>query len=171
MSRLYQNDAWQEICLRQERCIEKTANVRRDSYFQSTMTRQLRTLRQRILYTEYHGSGSNYRQCFYNKELNYQEYDKLFEMAVVMDKLEVLVNMSFGRLEFPYELTEKAREEYQGYIKKNLREIAVYLVKQEDIHRLEVISVQKLWTLEGIDAALDCASQRKETEVSCISGE
>mgnify|MGYP007011129068 FL=1 len=36
----------------------------------------------RILYTEYHGSGSNYRQCFYDKELNYQEYDRLFEMAV-----------------------------------------------------------------------------------------
>ena len=122
----------------------------------------------RILYTEYHGSGSNYRQCFYNKELNYQEYDKLFEMAVVMDKLEVLVDMSFGRLEFPYELTEKAGEEYRGYISKNLSEIAVYLVKQEDIHRLEVISVQKLWTLEGIDAALDCASQRKETEVSAF---
>ena len=122
----------------------------------------------RILYTEYHGSGSNYRQCFYNKELNYQEYDKLFEMAVVMDKLEVLVDMSFSRLEFPYELTEKAREEYCKYISKNLKEIAVYLVKQEDIHRLEVISAQKLWTLEGIDAALDCASQRKETEVSAF---
>lgn len=26
-----------------------------------------------------------------------------------MDKLEVLVDMSFGRLEFPYELTGKAR--------------------------------------------------------------
>ena len=122
----------------------------------------------RILYTEYHGSGSNYRQCFYNKELNYQEYDKLFEMAVVMDKLEVLVDMSFGRLEFPYELTEKAREEYRRYISKNLREIAVYLVKQEDMHRLEIISAQKLWTLEGIDAALDCASQRKKTEISAF---
>ena len=122
----------------------------------------------RILYTEYHGSGSNYRQCFYNKELNYQEYDKLFEMAVVMDKLEVLVDMSFGRLEFPYELTEKARIEYRGYISKNLREIAVYLVKQEDIHRLEVISAQKLWTLEGIDAALDSATQRKESEISAF---
>lgn len=122
----------------------------------------------RILYTEYHGSGSNYRQCFYNKELNYQEYDKLFEMAVVMDKLEVLVDMSFGRLEFPYELTEKAREEYRGYIRKNLSEIAVYLVKQEDMHRLKVISAQKLWTLEGINVALDCASQRKETEVSAF---
>ncbi len=122
----------------------------------------------RILYTEYHGSGSNYRQCFYNKELNYQEYDKLFELAVVMDKLEVLVDMSFGRLEFPYELTEKAREAYREYISKNLSEIAVYLVKQEDIRRLEVISAQKLWTLEGLDTALDCASQRKETEVSAF---
>ena len=89
-------------------------------------------------------------------------------MAVVMDKLEVLVDMSFGRLEFPYELTEKAGEEYRGYISKNLGEIAVYLVKQEDIHRLEVLSAQKLWTLEGIDAALDCASQRKETEISAF---
>ena len=122
----------------------------------------------RILYTEYHGSGSNYRQCFYDKELNYQEYDRLFEMAVAMDKLEVLVDMSFGRLEFPYELTGKARENYREYIRKNLGDIAEYLVKQEDMHRLEVLSSQKLWTLEGIDSALDCASQRKETEVSAF---
>ena len=122
----------------------------------------------RILYTEYHGSGSNYRQCFYDKELNYQEYDRLFEMALAMDKLEVLVDMSFGRLEFPYELTGKARENYREYIRKNLGDIAEYLVKQEDMHRLEVLSSQKLWTLEGIDSALDCASQRKETEVSAF---
>lgn len=122
----------------------------------------------RILYTEYHGSGSNYRQCFYDRELNYQEYDRLFEMAVAMDKLEVLVDMSFGRLEFPYGLTGKARENYREYIRKNLRDIAEYLVKQEDMHRLEMISSQKLWTLEGIDSALDCASKRKETEVSAF---
>ena len=122
----------------------------------------------RILYTEYHGSGSNYRQCFYDKELNYQEYDRLFEMAVAMDKLEVLVDMSFGRLEFPYELTGKARENYREYIRKNMGDIAEYLVKQEDMHRLEVLSSQKLWTLEGIDSALDCASKRKETEVSAF---
>lgn len=122
----------------------------------------------RILYTEYHGSGSNYRQCFYDRKLNYQEYDRLFEMAVAMDKLEVLVDMSFGRLEFPYGLTGNARENYREYIRKNLEDIAEYLVKQEDMHRLEMISSQKLWTLEGIDSALDCASKRKETEVSAF---
>ena len=36
------------------------------------------------------------------------------------------------------------------------------------MHRLEVISSQKLWTLEGIYSALDCASKRKETEVSAF---
>ena len=122
----------------------------------------------RFLFTDDHGSGCFYRQCFYDKELNYQEYDRLFEMAVAMDKLEVLVDMSFGRLEFPYELTGKARENYREYIRKNLGDIAEYLVKQEDMHRLEVISSQKLWTLEGIDSALDCASKRKETEVSAF---
>lgn len=122
----------------------------------------------RILYTEYHGSGSNYRQYFYDRKLNYQEYDRLFEMAVAMDKLEVLVDMSFGRLEFPYGLTGNARENYREYIRKNLEDIAEYLVKQEDMHRLEMISSQKLWTLEGIDSALDCASKRKETEVSAF---
>ena len=33
---------------------------------------------------------------------------------------------------------------------------------------MEMISSQKLWTLEGIDSALDCASKRKETEVSAF---
>ena len=34
----------------------------------------------RILFTEYHGSGTNYRQCFYSKELDFAEYDSLFFM-------------------------------------------------------------------------------------------
>ena len=36
------------------------------------------------------------------------------------------------------------------------------------MHRLEMISSQKLWTLKAIDFALDCASKRKETEVSAF---
>ena len=60
----------------------------------------------RILFTEYHGSGTNYRQCFYSKELDFAEYDSLFDMAVVMDKLEVLVDMSFWRLRYPWQLSE-----------------------------------------------------------------
>ena len=83
----------------------------------------------RILFTEYHGSGTNYRQCFYNKELDFAEYDSLFDMAVVMDKLEVLVDMSFGRLRYPWQLSEKAKKQYEDYIRGNLKDIGEYLVE------------------------------------------
>lgn len=122
----------------------------------------------RILYTEYHGSGSNYRQCFYNKEINYQEYDRLFEIAVVMDKLEVLIDMCFGRLEYPHELTEAARKQYVAYMKENLPEIGAYLAETGNLHRLEVLSEEKIWTREGIDAALDRAAQKRETEIAAF---
>lgn len=122
----------------------------------------------RILFTEYHGSGSNYRQCFYGKELNYHEYDKLFPMAVVMDKLEVLVDMSLKRLEFPYELTEKNRQEYTGYIRKNLEEIAEFLVGKKDLHRLEIISQEKLWDMDTLGKTIDCAVIKGETEMAAF---
>ena len=75
----------------------------------------------RILFTEYHGSGTNYRQCFYSKELDFAEYDSLFDMAVVMDKLEVLVDMSFGRLCHPWQLSKKAKKQYEDISGEILR--------------------------------------------------
>lgn len=40
----------------------------------------------RILFTEHHGSGNNYRQCFYNKETDFRKYDSLFFLAKAQDK-------------------------------------------------------------------------------------
>ncbi len=38
---------------------------------------------------------------FLAKELDYEKYDELFSMAVVMEKLPVLIDLCFGRLLFP----------------------------------------------------------------------
>lgn len=122
----------------------------------------------RILFTQYHGSGMNYRQCFYNKKPDYGEYDKLFSMAVVMDKLEVLVDMSFKRLMYPYELSEKSRQEYAGYIKEHLEEIAKYLIELQDMQRMEVISQEKLWDKETIEKAVSHAASKGMAELSAF---
>ena len=122
----------------------------------------------RILYTEYHGSGSNYRQCFYDRELNYQEYDRLFEMAVAMDKLEVLVDMSFGRLRYPCQLSEKAKKQYEDYIRGNLKDIGEYLVESGNLNGLELLSREKLWNREGLEHSIDVASRKKDMEISAF---
>lgn len=122
----------------------------------------------RILFTEYHGSGTNYRQCFYSKELDFAEYDSLFDMAVVMDKLEVLVDMSFGRLRYPWQLSEKAKKQYEDYIRGNLKDIGEYLVESGNLDGLELLSREKLWNREGLEHSIDVASQKKDMEISAF---
>ena len=122
----------------------------------------------RILFTEYHGSGTNYRQCFYNKELDFAEYDSLFDMAVVMDKLEVLVDMSFGRLRYPWQLSEKAKKQYEDHIRGNLKDIGEYLVESGSLNGLELLSREKLWNREGLEYSIDVASRKKDMEISAF---
>lgn len=122
----------------------------------------------RILFTEYHGSGTNYRQCFYSKELDFAEYDSLFDMAVVMDKLEVLVDMSFGRLRDPWQLSEKAKKQYEDYIRGNLTDIGEYLVESGNLDGLELLSREKLWNKEGLEHSIDVASRKKDMEISAF---
>ena len=122
----------------------------------------------RILFTEYHGSGTNYRQCFYNKELNFAEYDSLFDMAVVMDKLEVLVDMSFGRLCHPWQLSKKAKKQYEDYIRENLKDIGEYLVESGSLNGLELLSRKKFWNREGLEHSIDVASGKKDMEISAF---
>ena len=119
----------------------------------------------RLLYTHHHGSGNNYRQCFYNKELDYRKYDELFSMAVVMDDLDVLIDLSFGRLEFPYELTKKNELEYINYIRCHLNEIVKYLIQEKNLHRLRFISEKNIWSEEIIEEAVDFSAQAGETEI------
>lgn len=122
----------------------------------------------RILFTEYHGSGTNYRQCFYSKELDFAEYDSLFDMAVVMDKLEVLVDMSFGRLRYPWQLGERAKKQYEDYIRGNLNDIGEYLVESGNLNGLELLSREKLWNREGLEHSIDVASSKKDMEISAF---
>lgn len=119
----------------------------------------------RILYTQHHGSGNNYRQCFLAKEPDYRKYDELFSVAAVMEKSDVLTDLCFGRLLFPVELAKQAETEYKEYIRFHLEEVASYLIENEQTERLQFLSEEKLWTPEGLEAAIQCASDQKKPEL------
>ena len=61
----------------------------------------------RILETHHHGAGGYYRQCFYNRELDYKKYDEMFYHTVAEDTEETAVELALDRLRFPEELSEK----------------------------------------------------------------
>lgn len=120
----------------------------------------------RILFTQHHGTGNNYRQCFYNKEMDYRKYDELFGLATAQDKQEVLVDLAFCRLRFPYELTERHEKVYDEYIRENLTEIIRYFVEWDDLERLRLISVRRLWSESALYEAVRIASAAGNTEMT-----
>lgn len=122
----------------------------------------------RIVMTEYHGSGGNYRQCVYNKEVDYKRYDEMFAYAEAREDEETVLSLVFARLLYPYRLSVEARERYEQYVKMHLQEAAQFLISRESEKGISYLSERKLWTEEGIDAALDFAAKKGKTEFVSI---
>lgn len=112
----------------------------------------------RILFTQHHGSGNNYRQCFYGKEIDYRKYDDLFFVAKAQDEVSVLSDLIFGRLMYPAGLTGNAEEMYESYVREHGAKTAAYLTDTGNLPALKEMSRRGLWTEVSLNAAADHAA-------------
>lgn len=119
----------------------------------------------RILFTQHHGSGNNYRQCFYNKEMDWRKYDALFYVAIAQDKADVISDLVFARLLYPVELADEARRNYEDWLKKNAVSVALYLTDHEDTEKLRELARRHLWTRESLGEAVEYAARTGKGEV------
>ena len=125
----------------------------------------------RILFTQHHGTGNNYRQCFTAKEVDFRKYDELFFLASVLDKTEVLIDLVFSRLIYSKGLTEKNKASYQNYIQMNLQEIIQKVIKEinKEINKFTIlheISQNKMWTKDAMELALQTSAQVQDRELT-----
>ncbi len=118
----------------------------------------------RILFTQHHGIGNNYRQCFYSREIDYRKYDSLFPLAAAQEKPEVLNDMVFSRLTGPCGLTKEYREMYETYVQEHPAETARYLVSRERLEYFRCMSKRELWSRAALGEAIEEASEKGKTE-------
>lgn len=118
----------------------------------------------RLLVTHHHGSGGYYRQCFYDKKVDYRKYDELFQTSVVMDPPELVTEILFRRLQYPYGLWSNAKERYLAYLKEHLEETAAILAGNDELERLQMIGEMGLYTREALDAAINISSKLSNPE-------
>ncbi|WP_022774926.1 leucine-rich repeat protein [Butyrivibrio sp. AE2015] len=126
------------------------------------------------------GSGMIYRECVDRKNVNYREYDKLFEKAVI-DGNAVSEDIAIGRVLFPYELAEGYKEKYESFIKKNGKSIVERLIKNiessgeyaafdaDEVSPMNLI--KKLIPFlddEAMDQAIKLASEKGLTLLSAV---
>lgn len=114
----------------------------------------------RILFTQHHGSGNNYRQCFYEKEMDYRKYDSLFFTARAQEPPEVLADLVFGRLMYPAGLTGEAQEIYEAYVREHGAQTAAHLTDTGNMDALREMSRRRLWTDQSLDAAVEYAASK-----------
>lgn len=119
----------------------------------------------RIVMTEYHGSGGNYRQCVYNKEVDYKRYDEFFVYAEAREEKQTVLELVFGRLLWPYRLTNEAKARYEEYIRRESVDAAAFLIEREDEQGLRYLADEKLWLKESLDAAIGEAARMGKTHL------
>ena len=119
----------------------------------------------RILEIQFHGAGNRYRQCFYNKELNFAEYDSLLSWTINEDTEEWVTNLVAYRLKYPYKLSESAKERYEDYIKAHMNCAGRYFAEKEEMEMLKFLCENKYFTKEAMDIAIETSAQEKKTEI------
>ncbi len=123
----------------------------------------------RIISTQTHGMGIQYRNTFRNTQVVFQEYDQLFETGKHNIELENIVEMTCARLRYPYELDVCAKQAYAQWLSEHLEEGAQYFLEQEDMENLRWLAqefvTEEMQANQMLGMAKEC---RKPEAVSML---
>ena len=74
----------------------------------------------RILVTNTHGCGKQYRNAFVRTQFQFHEYDSLFPYVKVQEPESLVCRLALGRLMFPYELESAYQNLVELLAKQNV---------------------------------------------------
>ena len=89
------------------------------------------------------GSGYAYRECVDRTFINFREYDKLFEKAII-DGSAIAEDIALGRLLYPYKLADGYREKYEDYVSENFGSIFNRMIEETSEAEDELEYIGKL---------------------------
>ena len=78
----------------------------------------------RIIETHTHGVGIQYRNAFRNTQIDWEEYDRLFEIGRHNMEPEEAVYASAYRLKSPLGLKEEAAQSYENFLREHMERAA-----------------------------------------------
>lgn len=119
----------------------------------------------RIISTQTHGMGIQYRNTFRNTGIVFAEYDKLFETGKYNMDLTDNIKISAARLSCPWELSEDAEAGYASWLRQHIREGAAYFLEQGQREEIKWMAESFAETKEELDLLVQAAGVRKDTEV------
>lgn len=118
----------------------------------------------RIISTQTHGMGIQYRNTFRDTRIVFPEYDKLFETGKYNIDFINIIEMAVARLAYPYKLEDSARERYCKWLRQHLKEAAGYFLEQGKAEEFRWLAETFAETREELEVLLQAANDRKDSE-------
>ena len=114
----------------------------------------------RVLIRQAHGSGENYRNCLYDGQLNFEQYDKLIDYSIAMDRMDYPIQTAVSRLMYPYMLKEESALRYEKFFEEHLEEVLTFYIKKEEEEVLKWMVDGKRLNKDSLSLAMDIARKQ-----------
>ena len=111
------------------------------------------------------GCGYSYRQTVGRKRIDLRLYDKLF-LRAIHDTKGAAVYIALGRLRYPAELLDKAREDYLAFLSEEDSFSISLLISDEEWEWIEFYMDLQLFSEEAVKLALKLLAKYENAELA-----
>jgi len=112
-----------------------------------------------------YGTGHIFRQCIGNSEIDFRRYDEIFYLTRREDEAETVLILAMNRLQYPYRMQEKYRENYLNYIRDHFLWAAEYYINRNDNEKIKLFADWGLFTQENLPMVMDIAQRKGRTAI------
>ena len=118
----------------------------------------------REIQMEFHGTGYRYRQCFMERQINFARYDSWFYTTTVQEPLQTAVKLALYRIQTPVGLGRDAKEAYLDFLRKEYRQLARYIFREEQTGLIRLLDQEGYFTEEIADSFVSLAGETSHAE-------
>ena len=111
------------------------------------------------------GCGYSYRQTVGRRRIDLRLYDKLFSRAI-HDTKGAAVYIALGRLRYPAELLDKAREDYLAFLSEEDSFSLSLLISDEEWEWIEFYMDLQIFSEEAVKTALKLLAKYQNAELA-----
>lgn len=169
-------DAAQASCLREvlievpeKLTVFMTGSIEARLVFPEFFEESVENTPARILVTQIHGSGMNYRNCFYNRKFDFRAYDACFYQAKAQEDFDTVQEMVLARLMYPEQLSAEGRADYEAWLLEHVEQAVKKIVLERDMETLEYLTAHIL-TGHVLEEQAEAAVLRKAASQAASCG-
>ena len=107
-----------------------------------------------------YGTGHIFRQCIGNSEIDFRRYDEIFYLTRREDEAETVLLLAVNRLEYPYRMQEKYKENYLQYIRDHFLWAAEYYINRNENEKIKLFADWGLLTAENLPKVIELAQAK-----------